>query len=119
MDGFLEINPRVAAALAEGAPVVALESTVISHGLPSPHNLETALAFEEIVTKAGGVPATVGIAGGRAVAGLGHDEIVALAARGIGQARGRAGLTLYTINTILRELGTKDSCQVVENTFYM
>lgn len=81
MDDFLDVRPAVATAIADGAPVVALESTVISHGLPAPQNLETALALEEIVRAAGAVPATVGIANGRAVAGLDEAEIAALAAR--------------------------------------
>ena len=49
MNKYLDINPEVAAALAEGKPVVALESTIISHGMPYPQNVETALAVEQII----------------------------------------------------------------------
>jgi pseudouridine-5'-phosphate glycosidase len=66
----LTIAPHVAAALAEGHPVVALESTLISHGLAYPHNLETAHQLEAEVRAAGAVPATIGILGGRPTVGL-------------------------------------------------
>ena len=60
-------------------PIVALESTVISHGLPYPKNLETALRLEEIVREEGGMPATVGIVGGKLIAGLKREQIEHLA----------------------------------------
>jgi pseudouridylate synthase len=67
-----------------GTPVVALESTVISHGLPYPENLRTALRLEEIVRSQGAVPATVGIIGGEIVVGLDRDQIEHLAtAKGV------------------------------------
>lgn len=72
---FLDINPEVAKALDEGVAVVALESTIISHGMPYPKNVETALEVEEIIRKNGAVPATVGIIGGRIKIGLTKDEI--------------------------------------------
>jgi len=78
---WLEVRPHIAAALKNGTPVVALESTVISHGLPAPQNLETATALEEIVRARGGVPATVAVRDGRAVAGISPDEIATLARR--------------------------------------
>ena len=72
---FLDINPEVAKALDEGVAVVALESTIISHGMPYPKNVETALEVEEIIRKNGAVPATIGIIGGRIKIGLTKDEI--------------------------------------------
>lgn len=72
---FLDISPEVAEALAEGRPVVALESTIISHGMPYPQNVETALQVEKIVRENGAVPATVAIIGGRLKAGLSREEI--------------------------------------------
>ena len=75
MNKYLDIAPEVAAALAEGKPVVALESTIISHGMPYPQNVETALAVEKIVRDNGAVPATIAIIGGRLKAGLSPEEI--------------------------------------------
>ena len=72
---YLDVNPEVAAALAEGKPVVALESTIISHGMPYPQNVETALNVERIVRENGAVPATIAIIGGRLKAGLTAEEI--------------------------------------------
>lgn len=79
---LLDLRPRVREALDAGRPVVALESTVIAHGLPHPHNLETALGMERAIREAGGVPATVGLIAGRAVIGLSEAEIEALATSG-------------------------------------
>jgi len=79
MNPFLEIRPEVAAALAAGEPVVALESTVIAHGLPRPQNLETARRLEAAVRDGSAVPATMGLLNGRLVAGLSSDEIALLA----------------------------------------
>ena len=70
MNKYLDIGPEVAAALAEGKPVVALESTIISHGMPYPKNVETALEVEKIIRDNGAVPATIAIIGGRLKAGL-------------------------------------------------
>ncbi|MEM1270749.1 MAG: pseudouridine-5'-phosphate glycosidase, partial [Bacteroidota bacterium] len=56
-------------------PLVALESTVISHGLPYPENVEAALRLEEVVREAGATPKTVGVIGGRLIAGLDEDQI--------------------------------------------
>ena len=67
MNKYLDIAPEVAAALAEGKPVVALESTIISHGMPYPKNVETALEVEKIIRDNGAVPATIAIIGGRLV----------------------------------------------------
>src|SRR5881227_589230 len=71
----VQIAPSVKDALSRGAPVVALESTIITHGMPYPTNLETALAVEEIVRSAGATPATIGIIGGQIKVGLTEDEI--------------------------------------------
>ncbi len=73
------LAPSVAAALDAGRPVVALESTLISHGLPFPRNLEVATASEEAVRSGGGVPATVAIRDGRILVGLDEDSLLALA----------------------------------------
>ena len=59
MERYLEISPEVKAALEEGKPVVALESTIISHGMPYPKNVQTALEVEEVVRQSGAVPATI------------------------------------------------------------
>ena len=75
MNKYLDISPEVSAALAAGKPVVALESTIISHGMPYPQNVETALAVEQIIRDNGAVPATIAIIGGRLKAGLTPEEI--------------------------------------------
>ena len=72
---FLKVSEEVSQALKEGKPVVALESTIISHGMPYPKNVETALNVEKIVRKNGAVPATVCILGGKIVVGASRDEI--------------------------------------------
>jgi len=79
---YLDIHPEVAAALAEGKPVVALESTIISHGMPYPRNVETALMVEQTVRDAGAVPATIAIINGRLKAGLSKEEIEMLGKAG-------------------------------------
>ncbi|POQ99116.1 pseudouridine-5-phosphate glycosidase [Alkalispirochaeta sphaeroplastigenens] len=76
---FLDIHPRVAEAFRQGEPVVALESTIISHGMPYPRNIEMARAVEDLVRQGGAVPATIGIVGGRLKAGLTEEEIELLA----------------------------------------
>lgn len=75
MNMHLDISPEVKAALDEGRPVVALESTIISHGMPYPKNVETALLVEKTVRDNGAVPATIAVIGGRLKAGLSPDEI--------------------------------------------
>src|SRR5688572_8054800 len=76
---MIEIAPEVTEALTKNHPVVALESTVIAHGLPRPTNLETAQRLEQIIREAGAVPATIGILGGKLKVGLTTDEIHRLA----------------------------------------
>ena len=78
----LKVNPEVEQALKEGKPVVALESTIISHGMPYPNNVETALNVEEIVREHGGVPATIGIIDGVGIVGMNADEIEAFGKKG-------------------------------------
>ena len=82
MNKYLEISPEVKAALAEGRPVVALESTIISHGMPYPQNVETAMNVEKIVRENGAVPATIAIIGGKLKAGLSAEEIEYLGKKG-------------------------------------
>ncbi|MBQ5406653.1 MAG: pseudouridine-5'-phosphate glycosidase [Oscillospiraceae bacterium] len=75
MNKYLDVAPEVAQALAEGRPVVALESTIISHGMPYPKNVQTALLVEQTIRDNGAVPATIAIIGGRLKAGLSTEEI--------------------------------------------
>ena len=75
LNAYLDVNPEVAAAVAAGKPVVALESTIISHGMPYPQNVETALNVEKVIRENGAVPATIAILGGRLKAGLTPEEI--------------------------------------------
>ena len=81
---YLDVAPEVSRALEDGRPVVALESTIISHGMPYPQNVETALAVEEIIRRNGAVPATVAVVGGRLKAGLTKEEIDDLGRTGAG-----------------------------------
>ena len=75
LNKYLDIAPEVQKALDEGRPVVALESTIISHGMPYPQNVKTALEVEQIIRDNGAVPATIAIIGGRLKAGLTPEEI--------------------------------------------
>ena len=84
MNRYLDITPEVKEALDAGKPVVALESTIISHGMPYPQNVETALKVESIIREAGAVPATIAIIGGRLKAGLTREEIDYLGKTGAG-----------------------------------
>ncbi|MBR5570895.1 MAG: pseudouridine-5'-phosphate glycosidase [Oscillospiraceae bacterium] len=116
MNAFLDIKPEVAQALAEGRPVVALESTIISHGMPYPQNVETALNVERIVREHGAVPATIAVIGGRLKAGLTEEEIeyfgkkgqaIAKASRrdlAVLCARGQDGATTVTTTMIIAHM---------------
>ena len=84
---YLDIAPEVKSALDAGRPVVALESTIISHGMPYPQNRDTALEVERIIRDLGAVPATIAILGGRLKAGLSEAEIDYLARTGSGVAK--------------------------------
>ena len=75
MNKHLDLTAEVRQALEEGKPVVALESTIISHGMPYPKNVQTALAVEKTIRENGAVPATIAIIGGRLKAGLTADEM--------------------------------------------
>ena len=77
--GLVEIAPRIASALARGGAVVALETTIVTHGMPFPQNVETALEVEALVRAAGAEPATIAIVDGRIRVGLEPDAIRALA----------------------------------------
>ena len=84
---ILDVAPEVRDALAAGRPVVALESTIISHGMPYPKNVETALLVEQTIRDNGAVPATIAVIGGRLKAGLSRDEIEYLGKAGRGVAK--------------------------------
>ena len=113
---YLDIAPEVKAALDEGRPVVALESTIISHGMPYPKNVETALMVEQAVRDCGAVPATIAVIGGRLKAGLSRDEIEYLGKTGRGVAkasrrdlpalvaRGADGATTVTTTMIIARM---------------
>jgi len=75
MHSFLLFSPEVAAARTAGKPVVALESTIISHGMPYPQNVQTAREVEQIIRDAGAVPATIAIIGGKICVGLSEEQL--------------------------------------------
>lgn len=75
MHSLLNIQPEIAEALQGNLPVVALESTIISHGMPYPKNVETALAVEDAVRRAGAIPATIAIKDGQCCVGLSSDQL--------------------------------------------
>ena len=116
MNQYLDIHPEVAEALAAGKPVVALESTIISHGMPYPQNVETALNVERIIRENGAVPATIAVIGGRLKAGLSPEEIeyfgkkgpaIAKASRrdlAVLCARGLDGATTVTTTMIIAHM---------------
>ena len=83
LNDYMDINPEVKKALEEGRPVVALESTIISHGMPYPQNKDTALKVEEIVRSEGAVPATMAIIGGRLKIGCTPEDIEYLGRKGL------------------------------------
>ncbi len=82
LENYLDIQPEVAEALANNQPVVALESTIISHGMPYPRNVETALLVEKTIRDQGAVPATIAIIGGRLKVGLDEEQITHLGKAG-------------------------------------
>ena len=87
MNEHLHVSAEVSAALAAARPVVALESTLITHGLPFPANVETALAMEAAVRESGAVPATIAVLAGKITVGLTRAEIERLGALPYGTVR--------------------------------
>ena len=116
MNKYLDISPEVAEALKNGKPVVALESTIISHGMPYPKNVETAMLVEKTIRDNGAVPATIAIIGGRLKAGLSAEEIEYLGKAGTGVAKasrrdlaalvaaGKDGATTVTTTMIIAHM---------------
>ena len=116
LNKYLDIAPEVQKALEEGRPVVALESTIISHGMPYPQNVETALNVEKLIRENGAVPATIAVIGGRLKAGLSEAEIDYLGKTGaavtkasrrdlpILVAEGRDGATTVTTTMIIAHM---------------
>lgn len=116
MNQYLDLAPEVQQALKEGRPVVALESTIISHGMPYPQNVETAKNVETIIRENGAVPATIAVIGGRLKAGLSAEEIDYLGRTGtrvpkasrrdlpVLVAKGMDGATTVTTTMIIAEL---------------
>ena len=80
MQSFLLFSPEVAAARAAGKPIVALESTIISHGMPYPQNVQTAREVEQVIRDAGAVPATIAIIAGKICVGLSAEQLELLGA---------------------------------------
>jgi len=113
MNRYLSLSPEVAAALQEHKPVVALESTIISHGMPYPQNVETALRVEQTIRDNGAVPATIAVIGGKLKAGCTAEEIEHLGKKGttvtkasrrdlpVLIARGMDGATTVTTTMII------------------
>jgi pseudouridine-5'-phosphate glycosidase len=95
-DPLLDFSDEVADALAAARPVVALESTIITHGMPYPENVETARAVEAVVREEGAVPATIAVIGGRLKVGLGVSELDRL-----GQARGVVKATRRDLSSVM------------------
>lgn len=83
MNQYVVISEEVKAALANNQPVVALESTIISHGMPYPQNVETALNVEQVIRDNGAIPATIAIIGGELKVGLSTEEIEYLGKKGL------------------------------------
>ena len=116
MHKYLDVSHEVAEALAAGKPVVALESTIISHGMPYPQNVETALAVENIIRENGATPATIAVIGGRLKAGCTREEIEYLGKAGTAVtkasrrdlailcARGQDGATTVTTTMIIAHM---------------
>jgi pseudouridine-5'-phosphate glycosidase len=97
---LLQLSPTVAAALADDAPVVALESTLVTHGLPHPHNVAAARRAEAAVRAAGAVPATVALHDGRIMVGLADDQL-----EDLGRANGVPKVSRQNLAAVLGQAG--------------
>ena len=116
LNKYLDVAPEVQKALEEGRPVVALESTIISHRMPYPQNVETALNVEKIIRDNGAVPATIAVIKGRLKAGLSPEEIDYLGKTGTAVAKasrrdlpvlvaqGKDGATTVTTTMIIAHM---------------
>ena len=112
---YLEINPEVKNALENNVPVVALESTIISHGMPYPQNAETALKVESIVRENGGIPATIGIINGKLKVGLSPNEIELLGKEGEKVAKVSRRDIPYIVANKLNGATTVASTMIIAN----
>mgnify|MGYP000952348992 FL=1 len=112
---YLEINPEVKNALENNVPVVALESTIISHGMPYPQNAETALKVENIVRENGGIPATIGIINGKLKVGLSPNEIELLGKEGEKVAKVSRRDIPYIVANKLNGATTVASTMIIAN----
>ena len=107
LNKYLDVAPEVQEALDASKPVVALESTIISHGMPYPKNVETAMLVEKTIRENGAVPATIAVIGGRLKAGLSYEEIEHLGKAGHDVAlvaRGVDGATTVTTTMIIAHM---------------
>ena len=115
MNEYLDIKPEVREALEAGAPVVALESTILSHGMPWPENLDFAAKVEDVVRSEGAVPATMAVMGGKLKVGLSQEDLeVMCRADGVGKvsrrdvpvyiASGRNGATTVATTMLIAQM---------------
>ena len=115
MNQYLSVTPEIQEALAQGRSVVALESTILSHGMPYPENVEFAHKVEEIIRAEGAVPATTAIIGGKLKVGLTSDELELMCkAEGVGKvsrrdvpvylATGKTGATTVATTMIIAHM---------------
>ena len=115
LEKYLSVTPEIQEAIAAGKPVVALESTILSHGMPYPQNVEFAHKVEEIVRAEGAIPATTAIIGGKLKVGLNADELLVMCkAEGVGKvsrrdvavylATGQTGATTVATSMIIASM---------------
>ena len=116
LNRYLDISAEVKEALEQGKPVVALESTIISHGMPYPQNVETAMNVEKLIRENGAVPATIAIIGGKLTVGITPEEIDHLGKKGLAVtkvsrrdipvvcAKGEDGATTVAATMILADM---------------
>ena len=114
-EAYLDITPEIREAIAAGRPVVALESTILSHGMPYPQNVEFAHRIEQIIREQGAVPATIAILNGRLKAGLTEDELICMCkGEGVSKvsrrdlpivvAKGQTGATTVATTMIIAQM---------------